>query len=110
MLRQVSRMRYGLELVRNAWICEPAIWVKNWQTVGELLVTHDGTLLALEASRLVKIVSVFRPAQLDVALYAQWALTELRSKVAEGDLTDCWHPDWNAIRNGMMQGSTDTVS
>lgn len=90
MIREVSRLRVGTEVVKKDWICEPALWVQDWQNRGDLLAISDSSLLALETTRFAKVVSTFPAAWFEVALYVRWALREVQNMANLEIMGDLW--------------------
>merc|ERR1712066_782492 len=84
-VQQLSRFNVGLELTKKRWICEPALWVKGWQTHGELICLVNSVLLLLESSRLKRVISAFPFLHFDIAIYANWVVQEIKSY--EGELS-----------------------
>merc|ERR1719362_969434 len=75
----------------GSWLCEPAVWLQDWQTRGELYAIRNSSLLLLESKTFVNLIRQFPVLFFDMASHARWALEQL--KLVHDELTDLWRPD-----------------
>lgn len=91
LVSRLGRSKVGIELRRGRWICEPALWVKAWQTRGQLITISNSVLLSLEGGRFAKVTNNYPALHMDVAVYARWALRKLKECTSDNEL-DMWSP------------------
>jgi len=85
--RQVSFQ--GARIVRKAWVCEPALWIKGWCNKGTMLSVKDCIFLTVEAASLAPVLRCFPAVHFDVVLYVRWVMECMQ----KGEVTDLWKVD-----------------
>lgn len=94
-IKQISRLKLGVEVIKKRWACEPALWVQAWQTHGELVALTNSVLLCLETSRFAQVISCYPQFHFDVSVYAHFFVRELKSAYVSLDENlhlDLWVP------------------
>merc|ERR1712045_266771 len=78
-VRQKTCMRYGVKMDRGSWLCEPALWVQDWQTRGQLLAILNSSILLLNTKTFVAVIRQFPLLFFDMVLHARWAFGRLEA-------------------------------
>lgn len=77
LLRQITKMHYGIKIKKKSWLGELALWVHGWQNQGDLIAVSDSRMLCIDSASFVHVLKDFPVVHLNMIMYAHSLVQEV---------------------------------